>query len=104
MGFVLQLSMANANDPQGWTAGEIEDYNGWTHDVGRPWRTGKQLEKDGYTDFTTDFGDDSFALHHRFYLHKDMQDRVWLSAEDGCEGTPSNGASNPLSSLFGMLR
>jgi hypothetical protein len=104
MGFVLQLSLANGNDPQGWTHGEVHDYNGWMHDVGRPWRTGKQLEKDGYADFTKEFGPDSFALHHRFYLHKDGQNRLWLAAEDGCEGTPSSGASNPFSNLFGMFR
>jgi hypothetical protein len=42
MGFVLLLSMANAEDPQGWTKQEVEGYDGWGHDVGRDWRTGEQ--------------------------------------------------------------
>ena len=25
----------------------------------------------------------------RFYLHFDKKNRLWLSAEDGCEGTPA---------------
>jgi len=105
MGFVLQLSLADGDDPEGWTFEEIKGYDGWGHDVGRTWRTGEKLEEEGFTDFRNKFGPDSFALHHRFYLHKDGNDRIWLSAEDGCEGTPSAGqASNPLTSLFGMLR
>jgi hypothetical protein len=103
MGFVLQLSLADGDDPEGWTAAEIEGYDGWAHDVGRTWRRGDILEKEGFKDFRKKFGPDSFALHHRFYLHKDGNDRMWLSAEDGCEGTPSTGASNPLSNLFGLL-
>ena len=35
------------------------------------------------------FGPQAFTLHHRFYLHLDGRNRMWLSAEDGCEGTPS---------------
>lgn len=103
MGFVLQLSLADGDDPEGWTAAEIEGYDGWAHDVGRTWRRGDVLEQEGFKDFRKKFGPDSFALHHRFYLHKDGNDRMWLSAEDGCEGTPSTGASNPLSNLFGLL-
>ena len=105
MGFVLQLSLANADDPEGWTAEEIQGYNGWTHDVNRTWRTGERLQQEGFTNFREKFGPDAFALHHRFYLHKDANNRMWLSGEDGCEGTPSTGqASNPLSNLFGVLR
>lgn len=105
MGFVLQLSLANEGDPEGWTAEEIAGYDGWGHDVGRRWRTGAVLEEEGFNDFRKKFGPDSFALHHRFYLHSDGADRMWLSAEDGCEGTPSVGkTSNPLSDLIGMFR
>lgn len=105
MGLVLQLSMANDDDPEGWTAAEIEGYDGWGHDAGRTWRNGKRLEEEGFKDFRKQFGQNSYALHHRFYLHKDGNERMWLSAEDGCEGTPSVGKlnSNPLSSLFGMF-
>ena len=104
MGFVLQLSLANSNDPEGWTQAEVDGYDGWGHDVGRTWRTGERLEQEGFADFRTRFGPESFALHHRFYLHKDGNNRMWLAAEDGCEGTPSTGQpSNPMSSLFGMF-
>jgi hypothetical protein len=34
------------------------------------------------------YGEAVFTLHHRFYLHLDEGNRLWLSAEDGCEGTP----------------
>jgi hypothetical protein len=95
MGMVLQLSLANNNnDPHGWTAGEVADYDGWGHDSGRVWRNGIRLAKDGYPSYTTQFGPDAFGLHHRFYLHLDGENRMWLSAEDGCEGTPQkSGAS-----------
>jgi len=46
-GCVMQLSLANAADPEGWTEHEIGDYNGWAHDSGRPWRRGSQLEEEG---------------------------------------------------------
>jgi len=89
MGFVLQLSLANSEDPEGWTAAEIADYDGWKHDAGRNWRTGGQLETDGYAGFRKRYGPDSFALHHRFYFRHDRAGLLWLSAEDGCEGTPA---------------
>eukprot|EP00957_Ditylum_brightwellii_P020492 1544473-Ditylum_brightwellii.AAC.1 len=79
------------NDPQGWTTQEVEGYDGWGHDVGRVWRTGERLEQEGVVDFRKTFGQDSFTLCHRFYLHLDGRNRLWLSAEDGCEGTPSEG-------------
>jgi hypothetical protein len=90
MGMVLQLSLANANDPEGWTKGEVEGYDGWGHDSGRDWRTGDRLEQEGYPGFRDRYGPKSFALNHRFYLHYDMLNRLWLSAEDGCEGTPAS--------------
>lgn len=108
MGFVLQLSLANQPDPEGWTAAEINGYDGWGHDSGRVWRNGDRLEQEGFTNFRTRFGPKSFALHHRFYLHFDGQNRMWLSAEDGCEGTPSQvggankSAFSPLYNLFGQ--
>lgn len=89
MGFVLHLSLADGNDPEGWTTPEVEGYDGWGHDSGRTWRTGDSLEKEGFKAFKTKFGPSAFALHHRFYLHFDRSNRMWLSAEDGCEGTPA---------------
>jgi len=112
MNFVLQLSLASSdgkndpttNDPQGWTTQEVEGYDGWGHDVGRVWRTGERLEQEGVVDFRKTFGQDSFTLCHRFYLHLDGRNRLWLSAEDGCEGTPSEGKSflGDLSNMFGL--
>jgi len=94
MGMVLQLSLANTNgdgqnDPEGWTQDEIGDYDGWGSDVGRPWRTGEQLEKEGFQTHRKNFGPEAFGLHHRCYLHFDSSNKMWLSAEDGCEGTPA---------------
>eukprot|EP00418_Pyrodinium_bahamense_P008911 CAMPEP_0179103918 /NCGR_PEP_ID=MMETSP0796-20121207/48178_1 /TAXON_ID=73915 /ORGANISM="Pyrodinium bahamense, Strain pbaha01" /LENGTH=242 /DNA_ID=CAMNT_0020801845 /DNA_START=1 /DNA_END=729 /DNA_ORIENTATION=+ len=85
---VLQLSLANEADPEGWTEREIGDYNGWAHDSQRPWRRGDQLEREGFEDFQAKFGEAAYALHHRFYLHLDGKGAMWLSAEDGCEGEP----------------
>lgn len=94
MGMVLQLSLADINgdgekDPEGWTAGEIEDYDGWGHDVGRTWRNGTRLKEEGFPAYIKQFGQEAFGLHHRFYLHFDGSNKMWLSAEDGCEGTPA---------------
>lgn len=100
MGFVLQLVLANGDDPHGWTANEIAEYNGWAHDGNRKWRKGQDFidESGGKNDHHVKrFGRTAYGLHHRFYLHygpnkyghKKMNERVmWLSAEDGCEGTP----------------
>eukprot|EP00931_Biecheleriopsis_adriatica_P076589 TRINITY_DN50282_c0_g1_i1.p1 TRINITY_DN50282_c0_g1~~TRINITY_DN50282_c0_g1_i1.p1 ORF type:complete len:270 (+),score=32.38 TRINITY_DN50282_c0_g1_i1:77-886(+) len=101
MGFVLQLALAE-EDPEGWTQAEVESYNGWEHDSRRKWRNGEILESEGFKTFKSKFGDEAFTLHHRFYLHFDGRDAMWLSAEDGCEGEPSQGA---FQSLFaGMFR
>jgi hypothetical protein len=51
MGFDLQRSMVDTEDPQGGTRQEIEGYDGWGHDVGRDWRTCDQLVQDGFTTF-----------------------------------------------------
>mmetsp|Transcript_21455 Transcript_21455/g.25890 ORF Transcript_21455/g.25890 Transcript_21455/m.25890 type:complete len:244 (+) Transcript_21455:90-821(+) len=102
MNMVLQLSLANGDDPEGWTNEEVGGYDGWGHDVGRQWRTGEMLEKEGFTDFRGQFGMDSYALHHRFYLHFDKSNQMWLSAEDGCEGTPDRPVMSRLSNLFGL--
>ena len=88
MGFVLQLSLAEGNDLEGWTTEEVKGYDGWGHDSGRIWRTGEMLEKEGFANFRNQLGEKAFGLHHRFYLHFDRSNRMWLSAEDGCEGTP----------------
>jgi hypothetical protein len=84
-GFVLQLSHWE-DDPEGWTTEEKRDYKGWTHDSERRWRTGSDLEQEGVRGFKARFGPEAFSLHHRFYLHHDAKGRLWLSAEDGCEG------------------
>lgn len=88
MGFVLQLSMAEG-DPEGWTAEEIKEYDGWGHDSGRNWRNADRWEKEGFQGVKAKFGERAFGLHHRFYLHFDFMNRMWLSAEDGCEGHPA---------------
>lgn len=88
MGFVLHLSAADGGDSEGWTSEELASYDGWGHDSQRDWRTGARLESEGFTSFTSKFGGEAFTLHHRFYLRLDQRRRLWLSAEDGCEGTP----------------
>jgi hypothetical protein len=100
-GFVLQLSMANENDPDGWSSEEIGTYDGWGHDSGRKWRKALDYEAEGFKDFKQKFGEKAFGLNHRFYLHFDAANRMWLSAEDGCEGTPAL-SGNPISRLFGF--
>lgn len=88
MGFVLQLSLAG-DDPEGWTPQELAGYDGWGHDSHRTWRNAERLESEGFTTFRSKFGSSAFALHHRFYLHLDRDNQLWLSAEDGCEGCPA---------------
>mmetsp|Transcript_28019 Transcript_28019/g.65846 ORF Transcript_28019/g.65846 Transcript_28019/m.65846 type:complete len:270 (+) Transcript_28019:58-867(+) len=106
MGFVLQLSHSDEDDTEGWTSAEVEGYDGWTHDSGRVWRKGDRLESEGFSDFKSRFGPKAFTLHHRFYLHYDRGNSMWLSAEDGCEGTPapsgSSGVVNRIASLMGL--
>ena len=89
-GCVLHLSMAGeeAGDPEGWTQGEMQDYDGWGHDSSRPWRKGRQLESEGFKGYVAKFGPEAYGLHHRFYLHLDGKGAMWLAAEDGCEGEP----------------
>lgn len=101
MGFALQLSLANGNDKQGWSKEEIGEYDGWGHDVGRNWRKADIYEAEGFQDFKERFSPQAFGLHHRCYLHFDSANRMWLSAEDGCEGTPSAGG-NAFSRFFGF--
>merc|ERR1719162_2266749 len=106
MNFVLQLSHSDENDPEGWTSAEVDGYDGWAHDAGRVWRKGDRLESEGFSDFRSRFGPKAYALHHRFYLHYDRGNSMWLSAEDGCEGTPapsgSNGVVNRIAALMGL--
>ena len=93
MGFVLQLSHAAEEDEEGWTPQERAGYDGWGHDSRRVWRDGKRLEKEGFKSFREKFGAAAYTLHHRFFLHLDGRNRLWLAAEDGCEGFPSNRSS-----------
>jgi len=108
MNFVLQLSYSdndnndnnnNECDPEGWTVEEKERYDGWGHDSGREWRQGDQLVQEGYTNFQNRFGSKAYSLHHRFYFHYDNQNRLWLSAEDGCEGFPDYNTSTPTTGI-----
>ena len=99
MGFVLHLSYAGEGDKEGWTKEEIAGYDGWGHDSGRIWRNGKMLEAEGFDTFKEKFGQAAYTLHHRFYLHFDRQNRMWLSAEDGCEGV----AASAKQKFFGMF-
>ncbi|KAL3796895.1 hypothetical protein HJC23_008848 [Cyclotella cryptica] len=101
MGFVLQLSYSDpstysnegtndgeAVDPEGWSAEEIASYDGWRGDTFRKWRNAATYEAEGFADFSSRFGKEAYGLNHRFYLHLDNGGKMWLSAEDGCEGTP----------------
>merc|ERR1711977_460121 len=87
-GKVLHLSMAGAEDSQGWTPDELEEYNGWKHDSSRNWRKAPQYELEGFAGYSQQFDSNAYGLHHRFYLHWDSREVMWLSAEDGCEGEP----------------
>ena len=87
MGFVLQL-VHSEDDPEGWTTEEVAGYDGWGHDSQRTWRDGERLQNEGYRAFKSKFGNSAFTLNHRFYLHLDRKNQLWLSAEDGCEGHP----------------
>ena len=102
MGFGLHFSHSE-DDPEGWTKEEVKGYDGWGHDSGRVWRQGDRLVEEGFTDFQKKFGPKAFSLHHRFYLHYDGGNRMWLSAEDGCEGTPAEGGvANRIAALMGL--
>ena len=90
MGFAIHLSLANGKDPEGWTAQEIEGYDGWGHDARRVWRKGERLESEGFASFRAKFGPAAYTLHHRFFLHLDGRQQLWLAAEDGCEGCPAS--------------
>lgn len=102
MGFILQLSSPE-NDPEGWTSPEVDGYDGWGHDSGRTWRTAERHESEGFDFFKSRFGKEAFSLHHRFYLHYDSANKLWLSAEDGCEGTPANPGSGPQDLLKNLI-
>ena len=85
MGMALHLSDTD-EDPEGWSAEERADYDGWGHDSGRPWRNVERWEGEGFVGAKAKFGAEAFGLHHRFFLHSDASNHFWLSAEDGCEG------------------
>ncbi|KAL3810751.1 hypothetical protein ACHAXA_001151 [Cyclostephanos tholiformis] len=128
MGYVLQLSFADpsgeitaassaeggivpsgkgadsawdgrAVDAQGWSTEEIATYDGWRSDQVRRWRDAKTYKAEGFEDFSEVFGDGAYGLNHRFFLHYDDGGRMWLCAEDGCEGTPSKRGGG----LFGKI-
>ena len=63
----------------------MKGYDGWGHDSQRDWRQGDRFRKEGFETFQSKYGAEAYALHHRFYLHFDKKNRLWLSAEDGCE-------------------
>ncbi len=52
----------------------------------RTWRKGDRLEAEGCAGFRKQFGTEAYTLHHRFFWHTDRAQRLWLAAEDGCEG------------------
>ena len=82
MGMVLQLSLAGEEeDAEGWTKKELSGYDGWGHDSSRKWNLAREADA-----FRAKWGAQAVTLQHRFYLHVDAQDNLWLSAEDGCEG------------------
>merc|ERR1719329_353959 len=85
MGFVLQLSHSG-NDPEGWSQQERSTYDGWGHDRGRVWRDANKYEQEGWTNFKKTYGERAYGLNHRCFWHLDDNKRLWLSAEDGCEG------------------
>ena len=103
MNFVLQLSHSK-DDPEGWTAEEVVEYNGWAPDSRRKWRTGEMYEAEGVKGFRAAFGPKAFGLHHRFYLHRDGADNFWLSAEDGCEGRAAQAGKSLAERAFDALR
>ena len=133
MGFVLQLSYADpsgktttasssaedgivpsgkgadsawdgrAVDAQGWSTEEIATYDGWRSDRVRRWRDAKTYAAEGFEDFTKVFDEGAYGLNHRFFLHYDDGGRMWLCAEDGCEGTPSERGGGLLGTIGGRL-
>ena len=92
-------------DPQGWSESEITTYDGWRSDTFRQWRNARMYESEerGYSNFSQEMGKEAYGLHHRFFLHYDDRGRMWLCAEDGCEGTPIDYESKQRGGLFGKL-
>ena len=69
----------------------------------RKWRNAKIYKDEGWDCVAEMNSEEMFGLNHRFYLHYDDRGRMWLSAEDGCEGTPSEGSGGLLGRLGDML-
>lgn len=97
-------------DPQGWSLHEITTYDGWRSDTFRQWRNARMYESEaieesggGYTNFSIEMGKEAYGLHHRFFLHYDERGRMWLCAEDGCEGTPIDYEARKRGGMFGKL-
>ena len=101
MCFLKSSQSDDESDPEGWSTQEIDTYDGWGHDSGRVWRKADDYEKEGFQTFKEKFGNEAFGLNHRFYLHYDGAKRMWLSAEDGCEGTPAM-SGNPIRRILGL--
>ena len=59
-----QLSHSD-DDPEGWTASEVEGYDGWCHESKRTFRQGERLRREGFDAFQSTFGPEAFALQHR---------------------------------------
>ncbi|KAL3793576.1 hypothetical protein ACHAW5_002856 [Stephanodiscus triporus] len=92
-----------AVDDQGWSNEEIATYDGWRSDRVRQWRNARTYAAEGFDRFSEVFGDKAYGLNHRFFLHYDDRGRMWLCAEDGCEGTPSEGGRGLMGKIGGML-
>ena len=78
-GMAIHLSFAGepgADDPEGWTGEEVDEYAGWLSDRQRRWRDGSILVEEGFEAFRERFGPEAFTLHHRFYLHVDDTEQV----------------------------
>ena len=103
MGMVLQLSLAKDLDPEGLDTPEISNTTAghMTANVGG--NGANSWKRKGGT-FRRQFGSSAFTLHHRFYLHLDEQNQVWLSAEDGCEGHPAAPRSSFVSKALDQFR
>merc|ERR1740139_156609 len=67
---------------------------------GRVWRKADVYESEGWADFKKSFGDKAYGLNHRCYWHLDRQNKLWLSAEDGCEGVYPPSPKRKVLGLF----
>jgi len=92
---VLQLCLAG-DDPMDWSPEECDSYDaGYTDRRYRKWKSAEDYYNEGVP-LAEIYGPDAYALHHRFYFHKDVNNCLILSAEqDGMKGVPTfNGLMN----------